>query len=99
MALECLEQPPTDCGIDLAVPVHLEASIAKPAVSAWVVGVRSGADPAGIVERVLSQAVIFIGQNREHIAHAFANGSREWSAHPANHAPGQPVTVLVPHNV
>ena len=95
--LEQLPQPPDGRGIDFAVAVNSAAG--EIAVGAQIVRVGRAANPIGLVGGVLTDCVLVFGQDREHIAHALADGAGHATAHAADHAPGEAVTVLMPDNI
>ena len=97
VALKDLPEAPADRAVHFAIEVH--AGAGDVAVCARIVRVRRGADADRIAERILADPVVVVHDDREHVAHALADGAGYRTAHAADHAPRQAMAVLVIHDV
>ncbi len=96
-AVEEFLHAPDDRGIDLAVVVDFLAG--HVAVLQRVARVAEAADTERARAGVFGHDVVAVDQQRAAVGHAFADRAGERAAHAADHAPGQPVAVLVVDDV
>ena len=93
-----LAQPPQRRGVNLAVQMRARNADDQ-AVGSRVVGVRRRADADRVVVGILGDPVVAIEIRRQGVAHSFADGASRRAGHVADHAPRQPVAVLVVDDV